>query len=185
MEDKDNLKEFIDGLKKVKGPRKHKVKNSLGVYDAYKYYRKTKPKDSKYVLTESQYFSIIRKVNDLFAEALSLGEDVIFPCRMGSLEVRKYNCEIKFDGKKVKTNFPIDWSRTLKLWYEDEESFNNKTLVKMEEKEIYKIYYNRELADFNNKSFYQFFPNRDLKKRLHKNIREGNVKDAFLLKKKK
>ena len=33
--------------------RSHRIKNSLGVYDAFKYYRKTRPKDKKYVLTES------------------------------------------------------------------------------------------------------------------------------------
>ena len=73
---------------------------------------------------------------------------------------------------------PIDWDRTLKLWYEDEEAYKNKTLIKIEEKEIYKIFYNRNLADYTNKSFYQFNFNRELKKKLKYNIKEGEV-DAF------
>ena len=32
------------------------------------------------------------------------------------------------DGK-LKTNLPIDWNKTLELWYEDEESYKNKTLI--------------------------------------------------------
>lgn len=172
--------EFINSVKKVNKIRVHKVKNSYGVYDGYKYYRKTKPKEHKYILTESQYFSIIRKVNELLGERLVSGEDIVLPCRLGRLEVRKYETRITIDGKKIKTNLPIDWNRTLKLWYEDEESYKNKTLVKVEEKEIYKIYYNRNVADFTNKSFYQFDINRELKKKLKQNIKEGKI-DAFII----
>ena len=135
--------EFLNKVRKVKESRNHKVKNSYGIYDGYKFYRKNKPKDPKYVLTESQYFAITRKVNEFLAEALSKGEDVILPFRLGRIEVRKYESRITWDGKKVKSNLPIDWDRTLKLWYEDEEAYKNKTLIKIEEKEIYKIFYNR------------------------------------------
>jgi hypothetical protein len=44
---------FIDDIKKIKEKRNHKIKNSYGVYDAYKYYRKNKPKDKKYILKDS------------------------------------------------------------------------------------------------------------------------------------
>ena len=56
------LREFKRRIKKVNGPRVYSIRNSLGVYDAYKQYRKTKPKDKKYILSESQYFSIIRRI---------------------------------------------------------------------------------------------------------------------------
>ena len=101
---------------------------------------------------------------------------------MGRLEIRKYTPKIYFDGNKVKTNLPIDWDKTLKLWYEDEESYKNKTLVKMEEKEVFKIYYNKNIADYTNKTFYEFNINRDIKIRLKKRIKEGNY-DAYLLNK--
>ena len=169
---------FINSIKRVNEPRAHKVKNSYGVYDGFKYYRKNRPKEHKYVLTESQYFSIIRRVNELLGEALINGEDVTLPHRLGRLEIRKYEARITTNGKKVRTNLPIDWDRTLKLWYEDEEAYKNKTLIKIEEKEIYKIFYNRNLADYTNKSFYQFNFNRELKKKLKYNIKEGEV-DAF------
>ena len=172
--------EFLNKVRKVKESRNHKVKNSYGIYDGYKFYRKNKPKDPKYVLTESQYFAITRKVNEFLAEALSRGEDVILPFRLGRIEVRKYESRITWDGKKVKSNLPIDWDRTLKLWYEDKESYKNKTLIKVEEKEIYKVYYNRNVAEFTNKAFYQFDVNRELKRRLKQNIKEGKL-DAFII----
>lgn len=175
-----SLADFLNSIKRVNEPRIHKVKNSYGVYDGFKYYRKNRPKEHKYVLTESQYFSIIRRVNELLGEALINGEDVTLPYRLGRLEVRKYEARITTDGKKVRTNLPIDWDRTLKLWYEDKESYKNKTLIKVEEKEIYKVYYNRNVADFTNKAFYQFDVNRELKRRLKQNIKEGKL-DAFII----
>lgn len=172
--------EFINSIKRVNELRLHKVKNSYGVYDGFKFYRKNRPKEHKYVLTESQYFSIIRKVNELLGEALINGIDINLPHRLGRLEVRKYEAKITIDDEKVRTNLPIDWDRTLKLWYEDEESYKNKTLIKVEEKEIFKIYYNKIIADYTNKTFYQFDINRELKRGLKQNIKEGKI-DAFLI----
>ena len=57
------------------------------------------------------------------------GNDVTFPHRMGTLEARKIKSSISFKDGKLKTNLPVDWDKTLKLWYEDVESFNNKTLI--------------------------------------------------------
>ena len=99
---------------------------------------------------------------------------------MGTIEVRKYDARISVEDGKVKTNLPIDWDRTLKLWSEDEEAYKERTLVKMEEKEIFKVCYNKTRADFQNKGFYQLQINRDLKIALKKKIKLGNF-DAFLL----
>ena len=87
--------------------------------------------------------------------------------------------EIDENGN-VKTNLPIDWDSTLKLWYEDEESYKNKTLLRLDEHEIYKVLYNQENANFNNRSFYEFVFNKDLKLRLKHNIKQGII-DAFLI----
>ena len=41
--------------------------------------------------------------------------------------------KLKFENNKLVTNLPIDWDNTLKLWQEDKEAYNNKTLIRMEE----------------------------------------------------
>ena len=89
-------KEFISNIKNVTGNRKHKINNSYGVYDAYKYYRKNKPKDSKYILSESEYFNIIRSVNKQLVCNILNGENIKFPYRMGYLELRKTPSKISF-----------------------------------------------------------------------------------------
>lgn len=172
------MDEFRRQVLKVDGPRVHKINNSYGVYDAYKYIRRNKWFDIGQPITEHQFYSIIRKMNNLLSDTLIHGHDIELPCRMGIIEVRKYGARIFIKDGKIKTNLPIDWDRTLKLWSEDGEAYKKRTLIKMEEKEIFKVYYNRIKANYNNKAFYEFTVNRDLKKRLKQKIKNGNF-DAF------
>lgn len=167
---------------KLNEPRVHKVNKSLGVYDAYKWLRKRQWVDIGQRLTEHEFYSIIRKINNELAYNLSLGKDIKLPHRMGTIELRKIGSYINFKDGRLHSNLPIDWDRTLKLWCEDEEAYKSRTLVKMEEKEIFKVHYNKSKADYTNKSFYQFNANRELKKALKRNIKDGRV-DAFLLNK--
>ena len=172
--------EFRSNIRKVNDSRKHKVTNSWGVYDAYKWYRKNKPKDKKYILSEGQYFTIIRRINEALREEFVLDGDFVLPCRMGRLEIRKHPALSTSDGKKIKTNLPIDWDTTLKLWYEDEESYKNKTLVRSNVPEIFRVYYNKSKANYENKSFYQFSTNRELKRLIKAAIKNNINFDAFV-----
>lgn len=180
----DGLINFKRKIRKLNMPRHYSVNNSLGVYDAYKYIRKNKWFDIGRPLTEKEFYSIIRNMNILLAEEIINGRELILPQRMGHIELRKFDASIRIgeDGK-IKDNLPIDWNKTLELWYEDEESYKNKTLVKVEEKEMFKIYYNKSSANYNNRSFYRFIFNKDLRTRLKQKIKEGVI-DAPLLKRK-
>lgn len=176
-----DLIEYKKRIKRVDGPRIHKITGSLGVYDSFKNYRKTRPKDKKYVLTESQYFSIVRHINNILADMLSEGKEIELPKRMGTIEIRKFNTNIRFDEYgNLRTTLPIDWNGTLELWYNDEESRNNKTLLRQESKEVFKIYYNKYRANYNNKSFYEFRCNKDLKQRLKQNIKYGSIDAPYM-----
>ena len=166
-------------LIKINGPREHKITGSLGVYDAYKWIRKNKW-FGKNPITEHNFYSIIRTVNKEIANELLLGNKVILPNKMGTLEIRKSKTSIKFVNGKLYNNLPIDWDKTLKLWCEDEEALKNKTLVKIQEKEVFRVHYNKTRANYNNKSLYKFKVNRDLKKRLKDSIKNGLI-DAYLL----
>ncbi len=175
------MNNFRNEILKVNVPRKHKINNSLGVYDSYKYIRKNKWFGIGKALSEHEFYTIIRSVNNYLADNLSNGKDIKLPCRMGSLELRKRESRAFFKKGVLNTSsFPIDWDKTLKLWSEDSESHKNKALVRMEEKEVFRVFFNKKKATFNNKSFYEFKVNRDLKKKLKQNIKNGTV-DAFKL----
>lgn len=172
------MDDFRKKVLKLDKPRKHKVNNSLGVYDAYKWIRKNKWLDIGRPITEHEFYTIIRQVNNLLAENFLKGRDIVLPHRLGTIELRKYETKMSFNNGKLHTNLPIDWDRTLKLWAEDEEAYKEKMLVKVEEKEIFKVFYNKGKANYNNKSFYEFEVNRDLKRRLKQRIKDGLI-DTF------
>lgn len=175
------MDEFRRKILKVNGPRKHKIKNSSGVYDSYKWLRKNKWPDIGKPISEHLFYSVVRTVNNHLADLLAAGNDIQLPHNMGRIEIRKYEPNIHIKEGKVIANLPIDWDRTLKLWSEDEEAWKERVLVKMEEKEIFKVYYNRGKATYINKGFFDFSTNRELKKKLKYNIKSGHI-DAYKLK---
>ena len=170
--------DFRRKVLKLNEPRKHKVRNSVGVYDIYKSIRKNKWYNIGRPVKEHEFYSVVRQINNHLADVLLSGRDIILPHRLGNIEIRKYDAKMSLVDGKLKTNLPIDWDRTLKLWSEDEESYKERTLVKMEEKEIFKVYYNKSKANYQNKSFYDFECNRDLKRRLKQKIKNGAL-DAY------
>lgn len=173
-----NLQEYRKEVLKVDKPRKTSISNSWGVYDAFKYYRKNKPKDKKYVLSESQYFAIVRRTNLLLAEELFNQNDIVFPYSMGRLEVRKTIPRVYIDNGKIKSTYPIDWDGTIRLWYEDQESRKKKTLLKKKEKAVFRIVYNKSKAIYTNKNYFEFIVNRTIKRSLKDTILQGDF-DAF------
>lgn len=176
----DNYGEFRKRILKVHKERKHKVTGSLGVYDAYKYIRKNNWLNLPRKVTEHEFYSIVRHVNNLLAQELINGSDIKFPCKMGTLEIRKRIPKVELkEGKLIKT-MPIDWEATLKLWFDDEDAFKEKILLYDESKETFRTKYNISKANYNNKSFYSFTLNRDIKVALKNKIKNKEI-DAFLL----
>ena len=73
------INEFRKKVLKLNQPRKYKIKDSLGVYDAYKWIRKNKWLNIGEPVTEHQFYYIVRNINNCLAENLLLGEDIVFP----------------------------------------------------------------------------------------------------------
>lgn len=173
------FEEFSRAVRNLDGPRIHIIHNSYGVYDYYKYYRKNRPKDSKYVLTEKQFYNLFRLLMIKLVDQLLSGNNIKLPHRMGTIELRKYTADVKIgnDGKVI-YRAPIDWDATVKLWYEDKESYTNKVLVRSNNKNVFKVHYNKSKANFKNKSYYMLHPNRNIKKRLFKLVTNNSI-EAF------
>ena len=169
----ESLQEFTERTckKKKKGP--FKIRNSFGVYDAYRHIRKQGWPNISRPVKEHEYYSIIRTVNKLFAEELALGNPIKFPHRMGRLELRRKEKGVSIVDGKLKIGYCINWADTLKLWYEDAEARKNKTLLRIEDKDYYTISYRKYEANYTNMIFYQFTLNRFIRKALSKNIKEG------------
>lgn len=173
-----NFTEFINSIKKVKTPRNHKIKNSLGVLSCYRWCKANKINLGQ-SLTSKQFSDIIRTINKEIINSLLNSHSVILPCRMGTLELKKSTPKIYFKEDKLIVTNPIDWNKTLQLWYEDSEAKENKKTIKMEEKEIFRFYYNKLKANFKNKSCFFIKFNREAKLQLKQKVRQGNI-DAYI-----
>lgn len=167
---------------KVNPVRKYSVNNSYGVYDYYKYYRHNRPKDrSYYKMNEYQYYRLIRKVNEYLIDILFKERQVTLPNRLGEIIIQKSPATVKFKDGKLKTNRPINWEATIRLWFEDPQSEKNKTLVRWETDEVYGIEYKKNGAIFPNKAFYEIQIIRRIKQRLSSLLAEETYDTPFFI----
>lgn len=173
----DNFRRKI--LKIDDGGHLHKIRNSIGIYDIYKMLRKNKWLNIGRPLTEHEFYTIIRQVNNNIADNIKKGNTIKLPSFMGTFETTKYKPSIKFKNGKLKTNLPVDWNRTLDLWENDKEAFRDKTVLRYELDYIYKLRYNRYEARFKNKTIFQFKFIRTIRQGISKEIQKGNI-DAIL-----
>lgn len=159
----------------IRKSRTFKVTNSWGVYDAYKHIRKNGWYDLGRPVKEGEFYAVVRKVNDLLALNLGNGDPIDFPCRMGRLELRKYERGVSLVDGTLKVTYPIDWSKTWKLWYEDSDAMRDKLLVRNEQKWVYHVRYCKNDANYENKCYYDFSLNRAVKHMLKDNIQNRQI----------
>lgn len=171
----EDLKEFKSRILK-RNTRKHGVvRNCLGVYDIYKTIRRNKWYNIGRPLKEHEFYAIIRGINNLLAEKLKRGETVVFPMRMGKIELRKTRRGVFFkDGKLVNT-YPVNWDATLELWYNDPEEMEKKTLVRFEQSTCYRLVYDKYNANYENQGFYCFKLNKFVQDGLAENLKKGTL----------
>lgn len=173
----EDFNDFRRRVLKVSEKRNHRIKNSIGVKNAFFWCRKNQT-FKNFAVTEKEFYSTVRAVNNLLAKELLKGKDVMFPQKMGQLEVRKYSIYVKLVDGKLHTNRKINWKATLELWNSDEEARADKILVRNEDKEHFKIFYNKVIANYPNKTLMQFKPNRELLIAINKLAKEGLL-DAY------
>lgn len=178
MEDKE-YHAFRNKVQRAGQGKSYKVTGSWGIYDCYKLLRKNKWQGVDRPLKEQEFYSIIRQVNNLLAKEIGMGNTVVFPYHMGKIELRKYTPSASFVNGKLKLTYPIDWDKTMKLWFTDKEARAKKILVRFEEPSVFTVKYNRQSANYNNKHFYSFTVNNKIKQLLKENIKKGIIETAY------
>ena len=137
---KKSFEEFLKDLKKVSGPRKHKVTKSSGMAAAFAFYRSNRPKGRDFALSRCQFDKIISDMNLLVIDELLKNKSFSLPASLGKIRVVKSTTKTFIDenGNLVCTK-PVNAQETYKLWFEDKDAFEKKTLVRHEVDEIFKI----------------------------------------------
>lgn len=158
-----------------KGHKNFKVRGSFGVYDVYKIIRKNHWFNIGRPIKEKDYYKTIRSINKYLAENIANGKTVVFPAKMGKLELRKIETGVSIVDNKLKITYPVNWKETLKLWYNDKEAKEAKTLIRDEEPFVYRVKYCKATANYENKIFYKFDLNQFIQKALKENIKNKKV----------
>lgn len=179
MEQQD-FRTFRNALLKNQGQSRHaKIKDSMGVYDFYKMLRKNHWPGIGKPVQSHDFYRIVRGINKLLAQEIVLGNIVKFPCRMGQLELRRIKLGVRMKKGKLRISYPINWDKTLKLWYEDEEAKQQKILLRDEDKNNFSVKYKKRAANYSNKIYYQFQVNREIKVALVHRMKEGLVESLY------
>ena len=177
---KQTFEDYLKEVQNVHGSRKHKISGSQNTIDGRRYYRKIRPKEKEFVLSDKEYLSIIREMNNLVVDYLIENKSIRLPAGFGKLEVVKYETKswIDEDGRFMSTK-KIDMNSTLKLWYEDEESRLNKTLVRYDDEFIFRLNYPQRGRMYKYNGYYSMRFNRNLQQKLKLAIQAGNY-DTYL-----
>lgn len=171
----DSFKEF-SVKERWKGRRTFKFKQSFTIRDGFNFYRATRPKESKFVLTEQQFSKIISSVNLGIGDKIMEGFVVRLPSYMGEIFIQKRKVEPYLDSNgKLVFNSPVNWNETLKLWHSSQEAKEEKIVVKMEARVSYSIKYSKKKAHYLNQNYVGFRPQRSFKQRLSILANQGKI----------
>lgn len=175
-----SLEDYFKEVKNVHSDRKHKITGSQNTIAGFHYYRKIRPKEKSFTLLDKEYLSIIREMNNLVVDYLIENKSIRLPSGFGKIEICKIENKswINDDGKFI-TNKPVDINSTLKLWYEDEESRINKSLIRFDEEYTFRIKYPRKGRSYEYNNYFSIQFNRQLRKKLSLAINTGNY-DTYL-----
>lgn len=179
MEMEEDYTEFRKRVVGAGDCRGSKINNSWGVYDSYKWIRKNGWYDIGRAVKEHEFYAVVRAVNKLLAAEIGAGRSVTFPSRMGHLELRKIQTGVKWKNGRLKITYPVDWEKTLRLWFDDDEAREKKLVVRIESGVLFKIKYCKYKANYRNMSYYQFQVNRGIKKMVKEGVIAGRVETMY------
>ena len=162
--------------------RLHRIKSDYGNGDYYKHFvKQTGSKD----ISRARFGDILREFNNHVRDRISTkGAEYIIPNRIGKIELRKMQTEVKIDDDgNIINNLPINWRETRKLWAENDKAKEKKTKIRYTNEHTggytFRIFYRTSKANFKNKSIFKMKFNRTMKRQLSVYIFAGKI-DAFL-----
>ncbi len=166
MGERDEYKEWLGKLQKW-GSKPYRLGHCLGARDAFHWVRKNKWKalDGK-PCDKLLYGKVISTVNQCLREMLLEGHQIEFPYQMGTILLSCYPAKIWESDGEYKTNYKVDWKKTLQYLWEDKEAMDNHPRIKRIEPRIYRVRYTKRKAHFQNRYFYLFRANRSLNRTL-------------------
>lgn len=175
--------------------RKHAIKITDGLWDAYAHYKKKKGNP---IVSRKEYVDICHRLNRKISEKI-IKESIEFkiPFKLGTLSIVKYEQKITIrDGKIQKNRLVVDWEATWKYWNEIYTGMTNKEIRNIKGKipiyqtnehsngYIMRWLWNKNGTYFQNKTAYKFKPTKQNRLDLAAHIKsDDKSNDYYLLKK--
>ena len=154
--------EYDTLIRKAGQIHEYGVNHSYGIRDYYRAYRK----QIKNEVTEQLYSKIIDEVVQAMIDELKKDAYVVLPLGFGFLSTTYLKNRVRIVDSKLKVNGIIDWYKTIKMWYDDEEARNNKQVI-YKEKTCNKIAkYSKSGKVFKNKQYLKLVIKRSVFKEL-------------------
>lgn len=178
--DEKSFSEFLRDTVKAKEPKK--IGKKKGSMDLYRHYVNTdKTKDGSFNIPYKLWSAILKDWSEFFFEELFNTGEFNLPFACGSFYVIKRSYKPKMINGELIYNAPVDWGRTMKLWYRDPEAKKNKVLVKIEPCTKYLIRFKmaRKRQSSPNKFYYSGVVSRSFKKKINQMAEEGR-EPAFI-----
>lgn len=172
-----SFEEFSKKIRRVNAKRDITITNSYIVYDSWNHYRSVRPKSNKYSISYKRYSDFIYEVNKRTAEKMLTGNRIKLFDYAGSIHIETIEPLAPYIEEKgyLVVNRPIDWKKTMELWYNDKESYDNKIKVYVESETHYRFVYRLTSKFLKNLEYYMFLFNRTLKKELMERIIKENI----------
>ena len=122
------------------------------------------------------YISIVNGFMKFMMAKLFHKGEVMIPERLGSIDIIGHRPTITVEGGVIKGAAP-DWAKTKKLWEEDEEAKNNKTLVYHFNEDTagvrYRFRWSKNRVLVPNKTLYSIRMSRENKRALSALVKQG------------
>lgn len=173
------MDDFKLQIVKAHGPKIHKIRNSFGVYDVYKWIRRNKWLDIGGPITQHQFYFIIRNINKELIQQFFTKQCIVLPHKMGRIELVKNKTKVVIKDGKLKIKKAINWGETLEYWNQDKEAFDKRILIYNTAQYIFKIIYSKIKANYKNKQVFFFYPNRTFKRQLAALLKDNKI-DTWL-----
>lgn len=164
-----NLKEFRGKLLHSKKHEKH-IPRSITKREFYFDYLKIKPKYKKYIISESMHIKILNAFFSKIGERLLHGDYIRMPYTFGGISIRMRPVSVEFVDGQLRTSRPVQWGKTIKLWVEDPQAYQDKLVVRSEDDYVYTLIYSKYRAFFKNVKLIKLQTNRNFKEKMRVRI---------------
>lgn len=153
--------------------------------EIFRHLQKMRTKDGRgrYKYDEQTFMKVIKTLNTRLKEMVLEGLMVYLPCGLGTLNLEERSVRLmKYSNasgrQRYKPTGCIDWDATKKLWYNDDETERDRTVVWFNTRgdKVYRIRYRRLGLGKATKNivFYKFRPMRSFKRKI-KDVEKSKV----------